>query len=78
MSIYNSQFKEQMVRKRMPPSNQSVASISRETGIFAPTLYAWKKPFRSLRIRCAIKVHPTRPLGQQDQAGGGDTNRTHE
>lgn len=47
MPIYNPELKEQMVRKMMPPGNQSVASISRETGISAPTLYAWKKQFRT-------------------------------
>lgn len=31
----------------MPPNAQSVAAIHRETGISAPTLYAWKKQFRA-------------------------------
>src|SRR5690554_7201145 len=31
----------------MPPNSQTVASISRETGVSAPTLYAWKKQFRT-------------------------------
>lgn len=46
MPSYSPELKEQMVRKMMPPSNQSVANISRETGISAPSLYAWKKQFR--------------------------------
>jgi transposase len=46
MPSYSPELKEQMVRKMMPPANQSVASISRDTGISAPTLYAWKKQFR--------------------------------
>ncbi len=46
MPSYSPELKEQMVRKMMPPGNHSVASISRETGISAPTLYAWKKQFR--------------------------------
>ncbi len=46
MPSYSPELKEQMVRKMMPPRSQSVANISRETGISAPTLYAWKKQFR--------------------------------
>ena len=47
MARYSSEFKEQIVRKMMPPSSQSVAQISRETNIAAPTLYAWRNQFRS-------------------------------
>lgn len=36
------------MRKMMPPRSRSVANISRETGISALTLYAWKKQFRDL------------------------------
>lgn len=37
MTRYSPEFKEQVVRKMMPPSNQSVASIHRESGISAPS-----------------------------------------
>jgi len=47
MKRYSPEFKEQMVRKMMPPSNQSVAEISRETGISDVSLYAWKKQFQA-------------------------------
>lgn len=46
MTKYSAELREQMVRKLMPPSNLAVATVSRETGISAPTLYAWKKRFR--------------------------------
>ncbi len=46
MTRYSAEFKEQMVRKMMPPTNQSVASIHRETGISTPSLYAWKRHFQ--------------------------------
>jgi transposase-like protein len=46
MTKYSAELKEQMVRRMMPPTNQSVAAIRRETGISAPTLYAWKRQFR--------------------------------
>lgn len=47
MARYSSEFKEQTVRKMMPPSSQSVAQISRETNISSPTLYAWRNQYRS-------------------------------
>lgn len=46
MARYSDETRERMVRKMMPPHNRSVASISRETGISAPTLYAWKRRFQ--------------------------------
>lgn len=47
MTRYSPEFKEQVVRKMMPPNNQSVASLHRETGISAPSLYAWKHHFQN-------------------------------
>lgn len=46
MARYSDELKEQVVRKMMPPHNRTVASISRESGISAPTLYAWKRQFQ--------------------------------
>jgi transposase-like protein len=46
MPIYSEQYKEQLVRKLMPPSNQSVAQISRDSGVSVPTLYNWKKRYQ--------------------------------
>lgn len=47
MARYSNEFKEQIVRKMMPPSSQGVAQISRETNISSPTLYAWRNQYRS-------------------------------
>ena len=47
MPVYGPQFKEQIVKKMMQPYNQSVAQISRETGVAVSTLYSWKKLFRN-------------------------------
>lgn len=40
MPRYSKDFKEQIVRKMMPPNSQSVAQIGLDTGIATPTLYA--------------------------------------
>src|SRR5690625_3746139 len=46
MTQYSDELKEQIVKKMMAPSSRSVADIARETGISAPTLYAWRKQFQ--------------------------------
>ena len=43
---YNDEFKEQVVRKMMPPNAMSVAQVSRDTGVSDVTLYNWRNQFR--------------------------------
>ena len=45
MPYYAQEFKEKTARQLLPPHSKSVASVSRETGVSEPTLYAWKKQF---------------------------------
>lgn len=59
MSTYSTELKEQIVKKMMPPNNQTVAAISRETGISAPTLYAWRKLLQAQG--CVVPSKPTTP-----------------
>lgn len=47
MRRYSEEFKEQVVRKMMPPNAQSVAEVHRETGVSEPTLYAWRNRYRT-------------------------------
>jgi transposase len=47
MQTYTADLKEQIARKMMPPNNQSIAQLNRETGIPVPTLYSWRKQYRS-------------------------------
>ena len=47
MPSYNVQFNEQVVRRLMPPNSQTVSMVSRDLGIAAPTMYAWKRQFES-------------------------------
>lgn len=61
MTRYRPEFKEQMVRKMMPPNNQSVASIHRETGISTPSLYAWKRHFQEKG--CLVPAKSSQPDG---------------
>jgi len=66
MSRYSPEFKEQMVRKMMPPNNQSVASIHRESGISSPSLYAWKRQFQERG--CVVPAKISHPDGWDNKA----------
>lgn len=59
MSRYSPEFKEKVVRKMMPPNNQSVASIHRESGISTPSLYAWKRHFQEQGYVVPAKTSPS-------------------
>lgn len=43
MPSHSQEFKDSLIKKMMPPYNQSVARLSRESGVSKPTLYNWKK-----------------------------------
>ena len=47
MSSYSSEFKEQVVKKMMPPHNQPVSDLSAELGVAPATLYRWKNQYRA-------------------------------
>ena len=59
MASYSQEFKDQIVRKLMSPTVMSVAALSRETGIPSPTLYAWKKHYRSEGFVVPSKSSPS-------------------
>lgn len=50
MARYSEEFKYSIMMKMMPPQNQSVSAIARETGLSEGTLYKWKKHARSKGI----------------------------
>lgn len=59
MPHYNEEFREQTVRKMMPPNAQSVAQVSRESGVSEQTLYNWRNQFRHRGK--AVPADPSNP-----------------
>ncbi|VAX05110.1 Transposase [hydrothermal vent metagenome] len=59
MSRYSEDFKEQIVRKMMPPNAQSVAQISRDTGASEQALYNWRNQYR--HEGKAVPADPSNP-----------------
>ena len=58
MPSYSAELKAQIVKKMMPPNNQSVTQISQESGICAATLYAWKRQFQAKGFVVPAKKSP--------------------
>jgi len=63
---YSEEFKEKIIQKMMPPNSQSVAQISRETGICGPTLYTWKNKYQ--REGVAVPADPSNPENWSGEA----------
>jgi transposase len=59
MPQYSEEFKEQAIRKMMPPNALSVAQVSRETGVSDVTLYNWRNRFR--HEGKAVPADPSNP-----------------
>lgn len=50
MAKYSEEFKYSIMTKMMPPQNQSVSAISRETGLSEATLHKWRREARAKGI----------------------------
>jgi len=64
MPKYSEEFKEQVVRKMMVPNAQSVAQVSRDSGVSEQSLYNWRNRFRS-----EGKVVPADPSNPESWSG---------
>ena len=50
MAKYSEEFKHSIMLKMMPPQNQAVSEIARETGLSEATLHKWRKQARTKGI----------------------------
>jgi len=64
MPHYSEEFKEQTVRKMMPPNALSVAQVSRDTGVSDATLYNWRN-----QLRHEGKAVPADPSNPENWSG---------
>lgn len=64
--VYGPQFNEQIVKKMMPPRNQSFVKISCNTGVAVPNLYSWKKIFRNQKF--VVPAVSSRPYDWDSKA----------
>ena len=47
---YSQEQKEEIIKRMMPPNNESVAQIAKEEGISDVTLYKWRKEARAAGV----------------------------
>ncbi|WP_158413448.1 transposase, partial [Haliea salexigens] len=59
MGQYSEEFKEQAVRRLMPPNAQSVAQVSRDLGVSDVSLYNWRNQYRDRGN--AVPADPSNP-----------------
>ncbi len=59
MPYYSEEFKEQIVGKMMAPNAQSVAEVSRESGVSEQSLYNWRNRYR--HEGKAVPADPSNP-----------------
>jgi transposase-like protein len=57
--VIEKEFKEQTVKKMMPPNAASVARLSRDTGVSEAMLYNWRNEYR--RQGFAVPADPSNP-----------------
>ena len=50
MTRYSKEFKDNIIKQMMPPTNKSINQLSNETSISEQTLYAWKRTAKSAGI----------------------------
>lgn len=62
MAKYSEEFKYSIVKKMMPPENQSVSQIARETSLSEATLFKWKKQ-AELRVWLFLAVNRKQNAG---------------
>jgi transposase len=70
MAKYSEEFKYSIVRKMMPPENQSVNKIARETGLSEATLHQWKKKARAKGLAVPSGETPAERWSTQDKFSG--------
>ena len=42
MARYSAQFRNNVLRRRLPPQSKSIGQVARELGLSAATIYGWK------------------------------------
>lgn len=60
MKPVNKEFKQSIVQRMMPPNNESVSRIAKESGLSETTLYKWKKAAKAQGMRSTVEVQPDR------------------
>ena len=65
---YALEFKESIIKRMLSPHNESIPTLSRETGIPVETLYTWRTKYRSRFMGTALsKDRETSSLSSEEK-----------
>jgi len=67
MNQISTELKQEILRRLLPPNNESVSKLSRESGISETTLYKWKKSFRHKGQPQPYEEHPAGQWSAHDK-----------
>lgn len=67
MAKYSEEFKYSIIKRMMPPNNESILSIAKETGLPEGTLHQWKKKARAKGIAVPSGEVETERWSTQDK-----------
>ena len=60
---YSKELKDALLRRMLPPNNESITKMSKEEGISEQTLRNWRdRQIQKRRLRCAWNRCPSRRL----------------
>lgn len=60
MNPVNKEFKQSIIERMMPPYNESVSRLAKESGLSETTLYKWKKAAKAQGMTHTDDVQPER------------------
>lgn len=67
MAKYNEDFKMSIIKRMMPPQNESVISLAKETGLSEAALHRWKKNAKAKGIAIPSGKTPSERWSTQDK-----------
>lgn len=67
MARYSDEFKYSIIKRMMPPNNESIKAIARETGLSEGTLHLWKRQARANGIAVPSGEPETEKWSTQDK-----------
>lgn len=67
MASYSKEFKEKIVLRMLPPNNESLSKISKETGISFKTLTAWRNQVRTSGQAAPARTKDSARWSSQDK-----------
>lgn len=67
MAIYSKEFKESIILRLLPPNNESISKVAKETGISYKTVCEWRKTARDSESAAPAGIKSSDAWSSQDK-----------